>query len=181
MTPARTNWKGAVRIALAVLLLADAALAGVLWQSAAEHPTTARKRVEQLREQDRQFAADVRRASDIREELPQVRKQCETFLNDALRPSSGGYSAIVADLEKMATEAGLPPSTVSFRQKPPDKQGIIEVQVTANVEGSYAALVKFVNGLERAKSLYLIDTLSLSTGHERGIRMSLLLRTYFRG
>ena len=176
----RTNWKGAVRLVVGVLLLADAVLAGVLWQGAAEHPASAQKRLEQLRDRDRQLATDVRSAEAIREQLPEVRKQCETFLNDTLLQASGGYSAIAADLEKIATEAGLPPGTISFRQKAADKQGIIEVQVTAGVEGSYAALVKFVNGLERSKSLYLLDSLTLSAGPERLIRMNLQMRTYFR-
>jgi Tfp pilus assembly protein PilO len=170
-----------VRLAVGAILVVDVVLLGVLWQAAAEHPATAEKRLEQLREQNRQLAADVRRATAIREELPEVRKQCDTFLRDTLHQSSGGYSAVVADLEKVAADAGLPPGTISFRQRPADKQGIIEVQVTTGVEGSYAALVKFVNGLERSKSLYLLDSVSLSTGHDRVIHMSLQMRTYFRG
>jgi Tfp pilus assembly protein PilO len=177
----RADIKRVVRLILGTVLLADVLLLGVVWQAAAEHPESAGRRLEQFREEDRQIAADVRRAAAIREELPQVKKQCDGFLQENLRRSSDGYSAMVAELEKIAADAGLPPGTVSFRQKPPDKQGIIEVQVTAGVEGSYAALVKFVNGLERSKNLYLVDNLSLTAGHERVIHMNLLLRTYFRG
>jgi len=178
--PPRTDWKRIIRFALGALLLADALLLAVLWQ-AAEHPATAVKRLEQLREESRQMAADVRRAAAIREELPQVRTQCDTFLHETLRPASGGYSAIVADLEKIAADSGLAPGAIGFHQKQGDRQGIIELQITAGVEGSYKSLVKFVNGLERSKSLYLLDTLSLSSGQGRMIQMHLQLRTYFRG
>lgn len=181
MMQPRADIKRVVRMVVAIVLLADAVLLGALWQADAENPASSAKRLEQLREEHRQIGADVRRASAIREDLPQVRKQCDTFLRDALRESSGGYSAMVAELGKIAADAGLPPGTVSFRQRAPDKQGIIEVQVTAGVEGSYAALVKFVNGLERSKSFYLLDHVALSAGHERVIHMNLLLRTYFRG
>ena len=176
----RTDIARLVRYLLGALLLADAILLGVIWQAAAEQPATGQKRLEQLRDENLRLAADVRRAAAIREALPDVQKQCEAFLHDALRQSSGGYSAIVADLEKIAADSGLPPGAVGFHQKPPDKQGMIEVQINAAVEGNYAALVKFVNGLERSKSLYLLDSLSLSSGRERSIRMNLLLRTYFR-
>jgi len=178
--PPRTDFRRIIQIVLGVLVLVDLILFGVLWQAAAEHPASAAKRLEQLREENRQVSEDVRRASAIRDDLPQVQKQCDSFLHETLRPSSGGYSAMVAELEKIAADAGLPPGTVSFRQKAPDKQGVIEVQINAGVEGSYPALVKFINGLERSKSLYLLDSISLNTGHDRAIRMNLLLRTYFR-
>jgi hypothetical protein len=54
------------------------------------------------------------------------------------------------------------------------------VEINAVVEGDYSALVKFINGLERSKNLYLIDSLALTAGHEGGARLSLVMRTYFR-
>ena len=180
MMPPRTDWKRPVRYLLGAILFSDLVLLGVVWD-AAEHPATATKRLLQLKEENRRLAADVQRATAIRADLPEVRKQCDTFIKESLRPASGGYSAIVAELEKIAADAGLPQGSISFRQKQADKQGIIEVQINAGVAGSYKALVKYVNGLERSKSLYLLDNISLSTGQERLIQMHLLLRTYFRG
>ena len=176
----RRDWKRALRIVLGALLLADLLLLGIIWQSA-EHPATGATRLAQLHDEDQQLAADVQRAAAIREGLPKVGKQCDAFLRETLRPAAGGYSAVVSDLEKIAADAGLPPGTINFRQKSPDKQGIIEVQVNAGVEGGYKSLVTFVNGLERSKSLYLLDNLSLSTGQAQVIQMHLQLRTYFRG
>jgi hypothetical protein len=86
----------------------------------------------------------------------------------------------VADLGKITADAGLPPGGVAFKQKPADKQGVIEVEVSATVEGNYSALVKFINGLERSKNLYLIDSLSFNSGREREAHLSLVMRTYFR-
>jgi Tfp pilus assembly protein PilO len=169
-----------VRNALVVLLTADAVLLGVVWYTAAEHPQAEQKRLERLREENKRLGADVRRAEVIRTQLPTVQKDCDEFLHDTLLVSSNGYSSIVADFEKIANDAGLPPGAIGFKQKPPDKQGIIEVEVTATVEGKYSALIKFVNGLERSRNLYLLDAMNLSSGHELGARMNLIMRTYFR-
>jgi hypothetical protein len=166
--------------ALIVLLTADALLLAVVWYTAAEHPEAERRNLVRLREEDKKLAADVRRAAAIRAALPAVQKDCDTFLSNTLLVASSGYSTIVADLGKIAGDAGVPPGGIGFKQKPPDKQGVIEVEVTAAVEGPYASLVKFVNGLERSKILYLIDSMSLSSGHERGEHLSLIMRTYFR-
>jgi Tfp pilus assembly protein PilO len=172
--------KRLVRVALLVLLGADVILLGVVWYSASEHPEAGQKRLERLTAENKRLGADVRRAEEIRTQLPAVQKDCEVFLHETLLGASGGYSTVVADLEKIAVDAGLPPGAVSFKQKPADKQGIIEVEVTAVVEGRYAALIKYVNGLERSKNLYLLDAMSLSSGHEEGARLNLMMRTYFR-
>jgi Tfp pilus assembly protein PilO len=169
-----------VRNVVAALLAADVLLLGVVWYYAIEHPEAEKRSLERLRQENKKLGADVRRATTFREELPDVQKNCESFLRDTLLVSSSGYSSIVADLGKIAADAGLPPGAIGFKQKPADKQGIIEVEVTATEDGPYVSLVKFVNGLERSKNLYLLDSMSLNSGHDRGIRLNLVLRTYFR-
>jgi Tfp pilus assembly protein PilO len=166
--------------ALAALLLLDAALASVVWHYESEHPEADKRYIERLQAEDRVMASDVSRAQAIREQLPDVKKDCESFQHDTLLPSSTGYSAIVADLGKITADAGLPLGGVSFKQKSSDQKGIIEVEVGAFVEGDYSALVKFINGLERSKNLYLIDSMSFASGHERGVHLSLIMRTFFR-
>jgi Tfp pilus assembly protein PilO len=169
-----------VRRGVLALLLADAVLLGIIWWNASLHPEIQQESLERLRGQHRLLAADVRRAADIRERLPAVERQGDEFLNGTLLPASSGYSTILADLGHIATTAGLPPGAIGFRQKEPDKQGIVEVEVSAALDGDYPALVKFINGLERSDNLYLLDSLKLTAGHDRGIRLSLVLRTYFR-
>lgn len=169
-----------VRRVVTALLAADVLLVGVVWYYAIEHPEAEQRSLERLRQDNKRLGADVRRATTFREELPDVQKNCDSFLRDTLLVSSSGYSTIVADLGRIAANAGLPSGAVGFKQKPPDKQGIIEVEVTAAEDGPYVSLVKFINGLERSKNLYLLDGMTLNAGHERGIRLNLVMRTYFR-
>jgi len=173
------NVKVWVRNVVLAFLAADAALLGVVWYAAAEHPEVEQKRLERLRDEDKRLGADVRRAEIIRTQLPTIQKDCDEFLKNTLLVQANGYSTIVADLEKIAGDAGVPPGAITFKQKPADKQGMIEVELTAAVEGKYSSLVKFVNGLERSRNLYLLDAMSLSTG-QNGARLNLLMRTYFR-
>ena len=162
------------------LLLVDAALFAVVWNYESGHPETGQQIVDRLQDEDGKLAKDVRRAHKIREQLPDVRKDCDEFLDNTLLVASTGYSTVEADLGKITAAAGLPAGGVSFKQKATDKPGILQVEVNAVVEGDYSALVKFVNGLERSKILYLIDSMSLTSGHEGGARLSLAMRTYFR-
>ncbi|HVN09084.1 MAG TPA: hypothetical protein VMV61_08940 [Patescibacteria group bacterium] len=180
MTRPIENVKRWVLRFLIALLIVDAALLGAVWHYESDHPEADKKYIERLQDEDRRMVADVRRAQAIREQLPDVKKDCNAFLEDTLLRSSTGYSAIVADLGKITADAGLPPGAVGFKQKSVDQKGIMEVEVSAVVEGNYTSLVKFINGLERSKNLYLIDAMSLSSGRDTGARLSLAMRTYFR-
>jgi hypothetical protein len=78
----------------------------------------------------------------------------------------------------------LRPSDISFRQSQQrDRRAprdIVEVGISATVEGDYASLVRLVNGLERSPNFYLLDAMALSSTSGGLIRLNLELRTYFR-
>jgi len=180
VNPATERIKRWVRRAILFLLAADVILLGVVWRDAGEHTPDEQRNLELLRTENGKLAADVHSAAAIKAQLPAIEKDCDTFFNNTLLVSATGYSTILADLGKIAAGAGLPPGAIGFKQKPADKQGVIEVEVTAAVEGDYKSLVKFVNGLERSKNLYLLDSMGLNKGHDREARLILVMRTYFR-
>ncbi len=173
--------KNAIRWALALLLVLDAALVVVNWRASASDPRALRQQRNALEMQRKWLAADVRRATDIRQSLPKIQSQCDRFFTDAFQETSTGYSSVEADLGAIAKEAGLQASTVTFRQHEIANRGITEVELGATVEGDYPSLVRFINGLERSQNFYVLDSLSLasSTGSS-SLKLNLQLRTYFR-
>jgi len=52
--------------------------------------------------------------------------------------------------------------------------------VAAAVEGDYANVINFINGLERSNNFYVLDGLSLASSTAGNLRLNLQLRTYFR-
>jgi len=180
MNRATETMKRWVRGAVIALVVADALLLLVVWNDSEENSPAEQRNLDRLRQENGQISSDVSRATAIKKQLPDVQKDCDAFLSNTLLVASSGYSTIVADLGKIAENAGLPPGGIGFKQKPADKQGIIEVEVNAAVEGDYTSLVKFINGLERSKNLYLLDSMSLNAGREHGARLNLVMRTYFR-
>lgn len=172
--------KRVVRVAVLALVAADALLLVVVWRDAGEHSAAEQTNLERLRVENGKMSADVGQAQAIRAQLPAVQKDCDAFFSNTLLVASTGYSTIVADLGKIAAGAGIPPGSIEFKQKAADKQGIIEVEVSAAVEGDYSSLVKFINGLERSKNMYLLDAMTLKGGNDRIARLNLVMRTYFR-
>jgi Tfp pilus assembly protein PilO len=179
-TPNSRNWKTAVGVVLAILLLADAALIFVLWQAAREGPQAMRAQRDRLAVQEKLLKADIERGDKIRASLPQIGKDCDAFYHDNFIAASNGYSAIEADLGQLTTKAGLKSTGFAFRQKEVKLHGVTEISITTSISGDYPAIIRFINDLEHSKNFYLLDNLHLDSAAAGGIHLNLDLRTYFR-
>ena len=166
--------------ALFVLLSIDLVLGVYVWRTAASHPASEKIALDRLRARHRQYGDDLRRAELIQQRLPEVERECNRFFEAQFLNTSTGYSSVVEDLGRIARTAGLPPSAITFKQREIEKRGVVEVAVSATVEGEYPALVRFVNGLERSEHLYLLDSLNLIDAQEKHVKLSLQMKTYFR-
>jgi hypothetical protein len=80
----------------------------------------------------------------------------------------------------LAEKAGLKTGGMGFSQKDVKDRGVTEVDITAEVEGSYSAVIGFINGLEHSKNFYLLHALELDTSSSGIIRLKLGVATYFR-
>lgn len=169
-----------ILIAVGLLCLADLALAVYLWQGTKEGPAELQAQANRLHDQAKKLKADVERGDKIKTSLPKVGKDCDTFYHDAFLDTNGAYSEVESDLEGIARKANLRTTDLKFKQKDLKDHGVTEVSIDGTVEGEYPALVQFINGLERSKNMYLLDTLSLASVSTGGIRLKIDLRTYFR-
>ena len=174
------TWKKIILGALGLLLLADLALVFVLWQVSREGVESMRAQRNRLDTQAKLLKADVARGEKIRASLPTVGKNCDTFYHDAFLDAGTGYSAIESDLGTIATKAGLKVGGLTLNQKEVKGRGVTLVTITESVDGTYPAIIQFINGLERSKYFYLLNNLQLDTASAGDIRLHLELRTYFR-
>jgi len=171
--------KNAIRVIIGLILLADVVLVGVNWQLSSSRSAPGDE-VRALRRRRDLMAADIRRVEAIRAQLPGVQTETTSFMDKDLRPAGDGYSSVDADLEALAKDSGLQITSAHFRQKAVDKRGVEEVTITITMQGAYPSLVSFINALERSKSFYLLDSLSLDSSTEGLLKLNLELRTYFR-
>lgn len=179
MNEAMQGRKNLIRWTLGVVLALDLVLL-LVYLRPRTSPQEQRNEEQRLQRQHDFFAADVRRATEIKQRLPQVQRECDEFFAKELRPAATGYSAIVADVGALARKAGLRTNAVTFRQRDIANRSVVEVEVVATVEGDYPSLVNFINGLERSANFYLLDSLQLASSSGGGLKLNLQLRTYFR-
>lgn len=180
MNSSRQNWKTWIGAALALLLAADIALAVFLVRSSREAPDEMRAQRDRLAVESRLLKADVERGQKIRASLPQVGKDCQDFYQRSFLDVTTGYSSIETDLGSIASKAGLKTSGFSFKEEEIKDRGVTEMTITTSVDGNYAAVIEFINGLERSKNFYLLNNLSLNSATSGEIKLALELHTYFR-
>jgi len=174
------SWKTWVGIALGLVLALDLGLAGYLWRASFRQPEALRTERDHLALQAKKLKADVDRGDKIRADLPQAGKECDAFYQQSFLDSLTGYSRIESDLGEIAAKSGVRISGYTFKQKELRNRGVTEIEITTTLDADYPAVIQFINGLERSKNFYLLDSLHLSSVSTGGIRLDLDLHTYFR-
>jgi type IV pilus assembly protein PilO len=89
------------------------------------------------------------------------------------------YSAIASELGALAVKNGVRLTRVQYTQTPA-LSGLREIRMDAALSGEYPGLMRFINGLERDKSFFLISGLTL-TGQQGGVvNLRMRVITYLR-
>ncbi|MGH9792009.1 MAG: type 4a pilus biogenesis protein PilO [Candidatus Acidiferrales bacterium] len=174
------TWKNRIRIAVVALFALNAAVLLFDWQVIGATPENQKAQLERLRRQHELWSSDIQRASDIQTKLGEVEKDCDRFFEEQFLSEEVGSSALLADLATIAAEAGLQARNVTYKPKELDKRNVMEVDIRAAVEGNYADLVGFINGLEKSERFYLMEGLSLTSVQSGELKLNLQLKTYFR-
>lgn len=183
MSAKNSSWrttKLVTSIALALLLLVDLGLGIFLWRDSRQQPADLRAELKMLVTQAELRKGDVARGAAIRTSLPQVSKDCSKFYEDTFLDKSSGYSAVLGDLSAIAAKSGSRMSDTSLKEDQVKDRSLMQVGISTSVEGSYASVIKFINGLEQSKNFYLLNDLHLTSANGGMIKLQLDLRTYFR-
>ena len=139
--------------------------------------------------QSRQVAlvkADVKRAAEIQKKIPTYLKGLDEF-ESSLIPATKGYSAISEELADLAKKNRVMIDDEKFKQKDIAGRNLLELEIETSVGGDYGAIVRFLNALQRSRSVYIVDTLQVESQPQvagqtapGALRVNLHLRTYFR-
>ncbi len=90
-----------------------------------------------------------------------------------------GYADVATELGALRQRTGVRLSRVQYVQAPP-VNGLTEIRLDAAVTGEYKALAQFMNGLERDRSFFLIQRITLNGTQNGQVNLRLGLTTYLR-
>ncbi len=109
--------------------------------------------------------------------LAQSQQQAAQFYQTRL---PYGYADASAELGVLSKRTGVRLSRVQYVQAAAPVNGLTEVRIDAAVTGEYKPLALFLNGLERDRSFFLIQNVTLN-GQQNGlVNLRLRIVTYLR-
>lgn len=120
---------------------------------------------------------DALPARDMDKKLGTARTEIGEFYKDRLPQR---YSDVTESLGKLAKETHTQVSQVKYDAKDADLPGLQRLEIDAQITGDYSNLMRFINGLEREKVMYVLNSVSLGEAQGGMIRLEIKVETYFR-
>src|SRR5437879_4172806 len=126
----------------------------------------------------------------VDERVNQAREQIAHFYEDRFPNSS---AAIFETLGKVATENHVRLNQASYKAtEAADAKddakvadvgfpGLRQVEIAATLSGNYVEAMKFINALERDKTFFIVDSVSLGDEKAGNVRLLIRVQTYLRG
>lgn len=168
-----------VQIAAAVLvginLLAAGALAFFVFRGSDVLPSEFQSLHLQVQNRKSMIVAP----QEIEKRVKEAHEQIRQFYSDRFPATS---TAIFDTLGKAASDNHVRLNEAAYKLTDSEMPGLRLVEITAQLDGNYVDAVKFINALERDKTFFIVDSVSLGGGQKTGnVHLSVQIETYMRG
>lgn len=182
----RDRWRAILPALLVLLVLVNILFFVLALKPAGVRTREQREALQRLQDERQTRRVNVARLRDIVSRLDAARNEGAAFYQEKFLPRNEGFSIIMEELDKLAKADNVTKGGVSYAMtEVPGRPDIAQVEITTNVEGDYAQVVRFVNATERDLLFLLIDSISVGAGgttpgQPRSVRLSLRLAAFFR-
>jgi Tfp pilus assembly protein PilO len=89
-------------------------------------------------------------------------------------------SQIPTDFGQLASANGVTIEQAKYPVKETEPGGLQRVEIEADLAGNYTALARFINALERADMLFIINSVSLDGQPQGPVKLNVKLETYLK-
>lgn len=149
-----------VRAALGVLVAANIVAALMVfkpWGGSAED--LAREQIS-LQQQLTSITARLEKTKSLVAKAERARTAGDGFLAEYTTDRRTTFSTIFAELERVASEAGIQPRPASYQlDQVEGSDTLYQMTISAAYEGGYTSLLKFVNLLDKSPRFLIIESL----------------------
>jgi Tfp pilus assembly protein PilO len=116
------------------------------------------------------------------EKTDQARLAGDAFLNQYFLPRRHAYSRLEVEFDAAATAASIKDKGRSYSYEPVEGSDTLGMlTITANYEGTYADLILFLNHIDRAKRLLILESLTAQPVQGTPLlAMNMKLNAFFR-
>jgi len=165
------GWKGvrlsdprvAMRALIGVLLAANLTMAVIAFKPFGGSAEDLRREQQTLSAQLRHLQASLDASKRLVGKMQTARTQGDEFLAKYIMDRRSAPEITVEELHKAAIEAGVKELPAGTAYDPIEGSDTLEMMsITGGFEGSYTALTKLVNLIDRSQRFFIIDSMQLN-------------------
>lgn len=174
-----TRSRARLQAALGILLVINAVLLFLLFRSPGQSSAARQEELARMETRHREARNQVQEMRDLTQKVQTAIQNGQQFARQNFLPRSSAFSAMLANLEKLASRNRLQPGDINYRMNEPENElGWVNVEVALTIEGDYPDLVRFINQLEQEKVFWIIQSLDVSGSGGAQLRLNLQTQTY---
>jgi hypothetical protein len=163
-----------LKIALAVMVGVSVASVGVLVSPLVGSSASRQQELNQLRAQLTTKNRQVEPLRGLDKKIPLAMQQIDDFYKTRF---SAHDSDVAETLGNLSKQTGVKIESTKYKTDDPEPVGLRREEIEASIEGDYQPLMKFLNGLERSKVFFIVNSIGLAT-QNGPIRLQIKLETY---
>lgn len=173
---APSNPRRLIRIGLGILVAANLVAAYFVFRPIGGSAQQLAQEALELHTQIRQQQATLDRTKSLVSKIESGRGEGDKFMASYFLPRRTAYSAIMADLNDLASQAKIMPRDSAWSLDAVDGSDSLDMmQISANFEGTYPDLIHFINLLDKSDRLVIIESLN-ATPQQSGGRVNVALK-----
>lgn len=175
----KSRTRARVQMFLAVLVVLNAVLLFLVFRPPGLSLAERQAESQRSRASYDSTLATVKQMRELRAKLGSAIQNDEKFSTEHFLSRRTAFSAMLSDLERLASETQLKTTTIAYQLKEDAKRpGFENVAVNMTVEGGYPELMRFVNKLEGSDLFWIVHTMTVSSSQARALRLTLQMETY---
>jgi hypothetical protein len=170
------NPRAVIRLVLGVLLAANLVAGYFVIRPIGGSPQELREQAAAMRNQIRQQQAALDRTSSLSSKIESGRNEGDQFMSKYFLPRRTAYSTIMADLNDLAGQTKVTPKEGAYAIEPIEGSDTLEMmQLSVNYEATYPDLIRFVNLVDKADRLLVVESLN-ATPQQIGAKLNIMLK-----
>lgn len=167
------HWHYGVLLLLLLLNLTLAVRLVFAWNRAKQGDAA---RIEERQSEYRAMQLKTRPLRGLDKKIEQAKLDQQGFYEKRFPASD---SEVLKELGALAVKNNVLFARGQYAPGKPN-QGLVELRMEASLSGDYAPVVRFINGLERDKMLFLIEGIALSGQQNGVVSLRMRLTTFLR-
>lgn len=171
-----------VRLAVVILLAANLVAFYFVLRPLGGSAEDLRQQAADMRLQLAQRRGALERTRKLAAKIEAGRSEGDDFMNEYFLPRRAAYSTILTELNEAATAAKIKPKESAFATEPVEGSDTLNMmQISANYEGTYPDLIRFINAIDRSDNLLIVEGLNATPQQGSGLlNVTLKLDTFVR-